>query len=270
MNIVKKTLITALLTIVAMACAFEGQAQGRKVIYLQNYDKAPYHIGFLLGVNYMTYNVTLQDNYQSIDRPSEELPEKPGDAANHTYRITGIEPLNNLDNIGFSIGVIGDKRLGDYFNLRFIPTVTFGPNRNIVYSYYLDNNENSIKTVVSNDINSNFFEFPIQIKYRSKRYNNIAAYLITGVNPYLYLIRSKNQIKDGVPALLQTKMADMAFDVGTGFDIYNQWFKMGLEIKMSFGMFNVLKTDETSMGSIYNSPFKAVKNKHLQISLTFE
>lgn len=267
MNNVKNSIKTIIFLLLALVCAVGVQAQGRKVIYSQNYDKAPYHIGFLLGINYMTYNVTLQDNYQVIDRPSEELPSNP---QGHTYRITGIDPLSDMNNIGISIGVIGDKRLGDYFNLRFIPTVSFGPNRNIVYSYCLDGNMNDIKTVVSNDINSNFAEFPIHIKYRSKRYNNIGAYLIGGVNPYLYLIRSKNQLNNGVPALLQTKMADMAIDLGSGFDIYNQWFKMSLEIKMSFGLFNVLKTDETSMGSIYNAPFKEVKNKHLQISLTFE
>lgn len=267
MSNVKKSIKTTIFLLLALVCVIGAQAQGRKVIYSQNYDKAPYHIGFLLGINYMTYNVTLQDNYQGIDRPSEELPSNP---QGHTYRITGIDPLSDLNNVGISIGVIGDKRIGNYFNLRFIPTVSFGPNRNIVYSYYKDGNIDNIETITSNDINSNFFEFPIHIKYRSKRYNNVGAYLISGLNPSLYLIRSKNQLNNDVPALLQTKMADMAFDIGSGFDIYNQWFKMSLEIKMSFGLFNVLKTDETSMGCIYNVPFKEVKNKHLQISLTIE
>ncbi len=72
------------------------------------------------------------------------------------------------------------------------------------------------------------------------------------------------------PALLQTNRGDLALDLGAGFDIYNQWFKMGIEIKMSFGLFNVLKTDEVSMSSLYNAPFKEVKNKQIQVCLTFE
>jgi hypothetical protein len=271
-QIVKKALSIILLLILSVTCISEIQAQNRKVIHLANYDHAPYHFGFLLGVNYMTYNVTLQDNYQSIERPATQLPQnyRPSNPQDHTYCILGIEPLSNWRNVGFSVGVIGDLRLADYFNLRFIPTLSIGPHRNIVYTYYEDNDKNDIKTIESEDINSNFVEFPIHVKYRSKRYNNIAAYLIGGLNPRFYLSRKKLQLNNNEPALLQTSRGDLALELGSGFDIYNQWFKMGIEIKMSFGIFNVLKTDETSMGSLYNAPFKEVKNKQLQVSLTFE
>ena len=268
----KKALTIVFLLILSVSFVTETQAQGRKIIYLQNYDNAPYHFGFLLGVNYMTYNVTLQDNYQSIDRPAQEIPQmdRPGEPQDHTYRIVSVEPISNARNIGFSVGVIGDKRLGDYLNLRVIPTLSFGPHRNIKYRYHLDDDINNVKEIESIDINSDFFEFPIHLKYRSKRYNNIAAYLIGGVNPKFYLSRKKHQLNNDEPALLQTNRGDIALEVGTGFDIYNQWFKMGIEIKMSFGLLNVLKTDETSMSSLYNAPFKEVKNKQLQVSLTFE
>ena len=268
----KKVLTIVLILILSLVGVSNMHAQTRKIIYLQNYDNAPYHFGFLLGVNYMTYNVTLQDNYQSIDRPATQLPQnyRPSNPLDHTYRIVGIEPLSKWRNMGFSVGVIGDKRLGDYFNLRLIPTLSIGPHRNIVYRYYLDDNDKDIKTVESEDINSNFVEFPIQVKYRSKRYNNIAAYLIAGVNPRFYLSRKKHQMNNDEPALLQTNRGDLALDLGAGFDIYNQWFKMGIEIKMSFGLFNVLKTDEVSMSSLYNAPFKEVKNKQIQVCLTFE
>lgn len=258
--------------ILSVAFVSETQAQARKIIYLQNYDQAPYHFGFLLGVNYMTYNITLQDNYQSIDRPSSELPQnyRPSNPQDHTYCILGIEPLSDWHNVGFSVGVIGDKRLGDYLNLRLIPTLSIGPHRNIKYTYYLDDDADNPKTIESEDINSNFVEFPLQLKYRSKRYNNIAAYLIGGINPRFYLTRKKLQLNNNEPALLQTNRGDIALEFGTGFDIYNQWFKMGIEIKMSFGLINVLKTDPTSMSCLYNAPFKEIKNKQLQVSLTFE
>ena len=268
----KKALTIIFLLILSVSFVSETQAQSRKIIYLQNYDNAPYHFGFLLGVNYMTYNVTLQENYQSIERPATEIPQnnRPGEPQDHTYRIVSVEPISSYKNIGFSVGVIGDKRLGTYLNLRVIPTLSFGPHRNIIYRYRLDEDER-IYEIESLDINSDFFEFPIHLKYRSKRYNNIAAYLLAGVNPKFYLSRKKNQMNESnEPALLQTSRGDIAVEVGTGFDIYNQWFKMGIEIKMSFGMLNVLKTDATSMSSMYNAPFEKVKNKQLQVSLTFE
>ena len=268
----KKAVFIAFFLILVFFGSSGTQAQGRTVLYLHNYDEAPYHFGFLLGMNYMTYNVTLQDYYQAIDRPSQQLPQnyRPSNPQDHTYRIIGVEPINDWHNMGFSVGVIGDKRLGDYFNLRLIPTLSIGPHRNVTYRYYLDDNSNDIRIIESEDINSNFVEFPIQVKYRSKRYNNIAAYLIAGVNPRLYLSRKKHQLENGQPALLQTNRGDIAIDFGTGFDIYNQWFKMGVEIKMSLGVFNILKTDAISMDCLYNAPFKKVKNKQLQVSFTFE
>ena len=61
-----KKSIRILLIILATVLVGEIHAQGRKVIYLQNYDKAPYHCGFLLGANFMDYNLILKDDYQSI------------------------------------------------------------------------------------------------------------------------------------------------------------------------------------------------------------
>lgn len=272
MHIVKTAIKTVIYLVLALACINGAQAQRRKVMYLQTYDWAPYHFGFLLGTNYMTYNVTLQDNYQCFDRPASQLPadDRPEKPTEHTYRIIGIEPINNWRNVGISIGLIGDIRLGEFFNLRGIPTLSFGPHRNILYRWYLDNDSENVNETFSNDINSNFVEFPIQVKYRSKRYNNIAAYLIGDVNPRLYLTRKKLQLNQDEPALLQTNRGDVALEFGAGFDIYNQWFKMGIEIKMGFGLLNVLKTDDISMNSLYNAPFKEVKNKQLQVSLTIE
>ena len=75
MNTVKKTIKTALLFLLVMVCATGVQAQGRKIIYLQNYDKAPYHFGFLLGANFMDYNLIMKEDYQSTKYySSQELP----------------------------------------------------------------------------------------------------------------------------------------------------------------------------------------------------
>lgn len=270
LHTVKKALKTAIFLILALACANGAQAQRRKVIYLQTYDWAPYHWGFLLGANCMTFNSTLQDNYQDIEHPASQLPQdyRPGSPQDHTYTILGVEPVTNY--AGFSIGIIGDTRLGDFFNLRFIPTLTIGPHRIIKYRYYLDADKDHEESVLSEDKNSNFFEFPLHVKYRSKRYNNVGAYLIGGINPRIYLIRESKQFNQGDPALIQTKRGDVALDLGAGYDIYNQWFKMGIEIKFSFGLINVLKTDETSMNCIYNVPFKEIKNNQLQLSITIE
>lgn len=252
----------------------EVQAQRRTVIYLQKYNAAPYHFGFLLGVNFMDYSLVTEDNYQKIMHVKEQFPSHLEGFSNsdlHHFQVLSVESYTTP---GFSVGVIGDKRLGEYFNLRFSPTLSLS-SKFVQYTTRLYNANNQIidstRRIISDDKLATFLEFPLHVKYRSKRYNNIGAYIIGGVNPKLYLASLKNKIDTGGhPALLQTDRADFALELGTGFDIYNQWFKMGIEIKMSFSLVNIIKEDLLSKDYIYNAPIREVRNKQLQISFTFE
>lgn len=273
MQSVKKVLKIAL-SLMLVAVSVTGlQAQRRTVIYLQKYNNEPYHFGFLLGVNFMDYSLVTEDDYQNQIHPKEQFPQVTGVSEErlHHFQILSVESYTTP---GFSVGVIGDKRLGEYFNLRFSPTLSLS-SKFVQYNTRLYDANNliidSVRQVISDDKLATFLEFPLHIKYRSKRYNNIGAYLIGGVNPKLYLASVKNKIDNGGhPALLQTDRADFALELGTGFDIYNQWFKMGIEIKMSFSLLNIIKEDQLSKNYLFNAPIKEVRNKQLQLSFTFE
>ena len=274
MQIVKKVVKIALLLVLVVASVTGLQAQRRTVLYLQKYNNEPYHFGFLLGVNFMDYSLVTEADYQNKMHPKTQFPHGlPGVSEENLdhFQILSVESYTTP---GFSVGVIGDKRLGEYFNLRFSRTLSLS-SQFVQYSTRLYNADNqitdSVRVVISDDKLATFLEFPLHVKYRSKRYNNIGAYLIAGVNPKLYLASVKNKIDNGGhPALLQTNRADFALELGTGFDIYNQWFKMGIEIKMSFSILNVIKEDQLSKNYIFNAPIKEVRNKQLQVSFTFE
>ena len=235
-------------------------------MYLQTYDAAPYHFGFLLGFNMMSYNLNLKDSYQFETHDGTTTLPASVVGTHNSYRIRSVE--SNMGP-GFSVGVIGDLRLSDYFNLRFLPTLTLVGDKTIEYEIVTNND--SIFTPESKDQNAVFFEWPLHVKYRSKRYNNIGAYLIGGVNYKMYLSGTeKHMYSNGVPGLVQIGFSDVAVEIGAGYDIYNQWFKMGVELKASFGLLNLLKTDQQSMEFLYNSPLEALKNNQLQLSFTFE
>ena len=291
----KKALSILFLLILSVSFVTEVQAQRRKVIYLQTYDNAPYHFGFLLGVNFMDYQLGLKDNYQNLTLSKDYLPHpsaqneladvhgnaKFSESNVQSFNINRVESNRMTRNPGFSVGVIGDLRLSRYFNLRVIPTLSLSM-KHVYYNLVLYNENGGILTdsqgnitgyqrAVSKDFLATYLEFPTHIKYRSKRYNNIGAYLIGGFNPKLYLISGlKSTDSNGDPSFLIPKRFDIALEVGTGFDIYNQWFKMGVEIKMSFGMFNLLKEDNESQEFMYQAPLESLKSKQLQLSFTFE
>lgn len=269
----KKTIKIALLLILAFACTFGAKAQGRKIIYLQNYDKAPYHFGFLLGANFMDYNLYLKEGYQNeVYTDFNDLPTELGLSKDKfiSYQILGVErdtmgwAFHSIPRVGFSVGVIGDLRITDNLNLRLSPTFSLSE---INYRYYLKVNQTDGTLTISHRSHNPFLtciEFPLHLKYRSKRYNNVAAYLIGGVSPKMYFsFKKRSQSIDWI----NTRTGDLAVELGTGFDIYNQWFKMGVEFKFSFGILNSLGDDQVYF---YANPFNGLKNKHFQLSFTFE
>ena len=120
-----------------------------------------------------------------------------------------------------------------------------------------------------------FVEFPLNIKYRSKRYNNIGAYVFGGINPKLDLATQKKNLITYINAQGQevdqianfvTKRIDLAAEIGVGFDFYNQWFKMGVEVKMSYGLLDIVKNEVP----IYTTPIDQLHNKMFQLSFLFE
>jgi len=275
---VKKTFKIALLLFLAVISVVEAQAQRRKVLYLQSYDKAPYHFGFLLGANFMDYNLMLKEDYidpSNVYTDSDELPTNIPYSANsfESYQIIKMERnpeemFSQIPRVGFSVGVIGDLRLTDRLNLRLSPTFSLSE---INYQYtlvinYVDRPSDTISSVFTRSHNPylSCMEFPLHLKYRSKRYNNVAAYLIAGASPKLYFSFRKSGTDIN---WLNPKAFDLAIEAGTGFDIYNQWFKMGVEFKFSYGLFNAMSNNQVFY---YGNPLNGFKNKQFQLSFTFE
>ena len=250
------------------ATVVPAQAQRRVIHYLPKYEQEPYHFGFLLAFNEMMYTVKTVENYQNIPHPADSWPNGPYSVPNtqaiYVYNMeTEMTP-------GFTVGIIGSKRLGRYFDLRFIPSLSFSERRMRYNLAIVDKNGNTDMKAVTKSIGTTFVEFPLNIKYRSKRYNNIGMYVMGGINPKIDLASQKDN-KENINGHefinnLVTKRFDCAAELGAGIDIYNQWFKMGVEVKMSYGMLDIVKNE----AFIYTAPIDQLRNKLFQFSLLFE
>lgn len=275
------------------ATVVPAQAQRRTVHYLANYENEPYHFGFLLAYNQMMYTIKTVEDYQNIALPSSAWPNTSGQFNAATTENLYVFNIETQKTPGFTVGILGSKRLGRYFDLRFIPSLSFSERR-LNYDIVVKKYGVPLSMIGDDDIRhitkpifTTFVEFPLNIKYRSKRYNNIGAYLMAGINPKLDLASQKKNLiqipktdaqghivydENGEEVLedvinnLITKRFDLAAEIGVGFDIYNQWFRMGVEIKMSYGLLDVVKGD----AFIYTVPIDELRNKLFQISLLFE
>lgn len=257
------------IALLLVAAVVPTQAQRRVIHYLPKYEQEPYHFGFLLAYNQMMYTVKTVENYQNIAQPADSWP-------NGNYNIPSTQNLyvyniETLQTPGFTVGIIGSKRLGRYFDLRLIPSLSFSERR-MKYDIAVKNHDGDITMkTFTKSIGTTFVEFPLNIKYRSKRYNNIGAYIFGGVNPKIDLASQKdNKETDGhgneFINNLVTKRFDVAGELGTGFDFYNQWFKLGIEVKMSYGILDIVKNE----AFIYTAPIDQLRNKLFQVSLIVE
>lgn len=255
-------------TLLLSATVIPAQAQRRVVHYLPKYEQEPYHFGFLIAYNQMMYTVKTVENYQNIALPADSWP-------NGQYSVPNTEciyvyNMETRQTPGFTVGIIGSKRLGRYFDLRFIPSLSFSERR-MQYDLAIKGKDGNIEMKsFTKSIGTTFVEFPLNIKYRSKRYNNIGAYVFGGVNPKLDLASQKDN-KDSINGEefinnLVTKRFDVAGELGAGFDIYNQWFKMGIEVKMSYGILDIVKNE----AFVYTAPIEQLRNKLFQFSLIVE
>lgn len=223
---------------ILILCANSIYAQRHTVpLNLPNYDRKPVHFGFLLGLNSMDFNIT-QTNIQT----------------------DSLFTLRSQQQKGFNLGIVSNFRLGRNTDLRFLPTLSF-VSRNINYSLKIDNKLEEIKK----EVESTFVEFPVNLKFKSNRYNNGRAYMITGVK-YSLDLASKKNIEDDDNQLIKLKKGDLMYEIGFGIDIYLEYFKFSPEIKATFGLIDMLVHES----SIYSNSIENLTTHGFTISFTFE
>jgi hypothetical protein len=252
------------LTILILLCfTIKANAPTRQVPNKPEYDLAPYHFGFLLGVNEMFFTINTYPGYQKKvyfnNDVNQSLPDQNSDSA---YLFS----MEASPTFGFVIGIVSNLRLGEYFDLRFTPSLTFGE-RNLDYSilnYYRSPDPQML--YVTKNIQSTFVEFPLWVRFKGKRIHNVRPYVLAGGKWALDLASNAKKKADNSSAYVFINRKDFYALGGVGFDFYTAYFKFGTEITMSYGLFDILKRDNT----IYTDAVDSMKSKMFQVSFTFE
>ena len=94
-------------------------------------------------------------------------------------------------------------------------------------------------------LESSFLEFPLLLKLKGDRLNNVRPYVIGGFN-YRYDLAAKKDFDDEKPVYIRIKRSDLYYELGAGLDFYLPYFKLSVELKMSNGMRDVLVKDYCS------------------------
>ena len=220
---------------------FHSKAQlDNQPVNLPKYDYQKMHFGFALGFNSAGFVVKKVGNFNLLD---------------------SVYSVESSSSIGLNLTILANLRLGNYFDLRFLPTLSFAQ-RNLDYTLLYNNTTPIAKT---KKVESTYLEFPLELKYKSKRVNNYRAYVLGGFKYGIDMV-SQAKVKAEDPDVIKLSRKDYGYEIGVGFDFYMTYFKFSPEIKMFTGLRNLIVPENT----IFSSPIEALYSKTFTVSFTFE
>lgn len=231
-------LIKICLILACLACAMPADAQQQRGPQnrMEYYGDA-LHFGFFLGVN--------RTNFVVI--PTQAWPDS-------------LKSVLSKPHTGFDLGIVSELRIMEYACVRFTPEIAFG-SRSIEYSYMgIDTN------VIEKKIESTWLNFPLLLKIRSKRLNNIAAYMIGGARYTLDLASQKDANNTAGQEIIKLYNHDFGFEAGAGIDFFLPYFKFGIELRTGLGVKNLLVKDNTQ----YSNAVDVLRSKIFLVAFTFE
>ncbi len=215
-----------------------------QVNYLASFDKKKIHYGIQLGYTQSKF----ADAY-TLDAEVRE----------------SLQGTTSYYTPGFHIAVVGDLRLGNFFNIRLLPGLTL-INRTFTYNWEQQYQQQHPNVDPKRNVESVYGEIPFDIKFRAFRYRNFRPYLTAG-GSYGFDFASMRNNKDNTnQGIIRLNTSDLRYTAGIGFDFYMRYVKFAIELKMSFGLVD-LKIDDDDL---YNQSMESIKTRSFMLGFTFE
>lgn len=158
---------------------------------------------------------------------------------------------------GFNLGIIANYQFHRYFDLRFIPTLSFSDK----VIEYEDLNSNIQKKTIS----SIYLDFPLQIRFKSDPIKDFRIYVIAGVR-YDYDLASNVKSRKAED-IIRLNKHDAAAEYGIGFMIYFPYFILSPEFKMSHGFVNI---HAPTQGLIYSRVIERMYSRTFTFTINLE
>jgi hypothetical protein len=158
------------------------------------FNKKTYYFGISLGYNNSFYRIVHDKSFILND---------------------SVKILESATGPGFNLGIVTNIKFGENFDFRFnLPTLSFAERR---FEYTL-----ASKEIQKRKVESVFIDFPIQIRYKSKPYHDIRAFVILGAKYSIDLAStSRSRQADD---LIKIQRQDFLLEYGVGFQIFFPYF----------------------------------------------
>lgn len=218
--------------------SFQSQAQmfGRDpIINLENFDQQRVYWGYYLGMSYYDFKF-------EYNEPGQDILVEEG--------------------VGFNVGLIGNLRLNNHFDLRFEPGLTFNQ-RNLIFPGFADAND------ALREVKSTYLHFPLLIKFSANRTGNIRPFVIGGLSTALNLSSNVNNKQDNSNNVFRMIKWTNFYEVGLGVDFYLEYFKFTPSLRGVFSLNDELIRDNDP-NSVYTSNVVSMKTRGIFLNFTFQ
>ncbi len=230
---------TLIISAICFLVSHSSIAQSSKGNYnFFEFQAKPYYFGITLGYNSSDFKITHSKNFISND---------------------SIDNASSITGPGFNLGIVSNLKIGQYFDFRFLPTLSFAE-RNLNY-IYLEND----KPISNRKVESVFVELPFQARFKSAPYNDIRLFMIMGIK-YSFDVSSGHKSRQA-DSLVKISPTDFALEYGAGIQFFFPYFIFSPEIKVSNGLGNILIFNKNVEES---NVLEKVLSRALTISLHFE
>lgn len=202
-----------------------------------NYDDRLISYGFLIGLHTTGYQMKYADAFDGID---------------------SLHSIQTDNSPGFSLGFIVNLKWTEFLDVRLLPKVAFYEHK----LQYIRTNA----PILTETVESTVVEFPLMLKYKSVRRNNLRMYIVGGAK-YGIEASGKNKDNNTTEEGLLIQGSNVSLDFGFGFDIYYPLFKFSPELRFSRGVSNMLLADKSNDFSL---GVKSLKVNTITLYLLFQ
>lgn len=231
--------VILMLVFVLASTSANGQYISKNNYNYFDFQTKPYYFGITMGMNYSGYR--LNHSKKFILNDSISIAE------------SNLTP-------GFTILMIANLKIGEFFDFRFTPGFSFSE-RNILYQDAISNG--SIEN--TKRFESVFFDAPFLIRYKSLPYRDKRMFVVGGLK-YSYDI-ANNSNSRRADQIVKISPHDFQVEGGFGMQFFFDYFIFSPEIKISQGIGNTLIYNNSLIEA---SVLEKLTSRVLSISFHFE
>ena len=210
-NIFRKEIIILVCFVLAGTMTF-GQSRDGLHNY-RNKQHKNYYFGISFGLHKSNLKILHSDDFQ-------------------TQR--DISLIESYSSPGYDIKVIGNLKIGDYWDFRLLPGFSFGQMQ-MMY-------QNTTRTEAEDPLKLDYVygELPFHVRYKSHPYKDMRVYVFGGFK-YAFDISSKSR---AINTDFNVSASDYSLEGGIGMQFFFPYFILSPEIKLTKGISNILINNE--------------------------